>query len=427
MCLSGIITKRLGSFVSFVLFLFSILVAAGNSHSLTISGYYKNYFTALDFPDIDNVPFYDNQRITGSVSNRLRLNLSYQPNDWSRLEFAYDLVPRVQDNLLFSGQLLTFDTGISGYRASDFDEQLYPDEGEPVSSFAVFHNLDRVLVTIRAPIADIYLGRQSIAWGSARIINPTDILRPFTFNELDVEDRRGIDAVRVRVPIGLMSEIDAGYVFGDEFKFENSARFLRTRFYYLQSDISLLAISFRENLLIGFDLARAIGGAGFWLESGYVIADALNDNNTDSENYLRSSIGVDYSLRDGTYLFGEYHYNQAGETSSERYLSLYNDIAYTEGAVYLLGMHYLAAGVSHNLTPLIIVNGEVLTNLNDPSSYLMPSIEYNIEENFYLSCGIYFWLGKKPTFNPISPDLIEMPSEFGFYPTMYYTSFRIYF
>ncbi|MBD3232206.1 MAG: hypothetical protein GF315_00620 [candidate division Zixibacteria bacterium] len=416
-----------GSFVLLVLVLLYLILMTGSSYPLSISGYYKNYSTALDIPDIENISFYEDQPIAGSVSNRLRLNLSHQPNDWSRLELAYDLVPRIQDEILFSGRLLTFDTGISGYRASDFDEQLYPDENEPVSSFAVFHNLDRLLVTLRAPFADIYLGRQAIAWGSARIINPTDILRPFTFNELDVEDRRGIDALRVRIPIGLMSEFDAGYVFGDQFKFENSAQFLRTRLYYLRTDISLLVISFRENLLVGFDLTRAIGGAGVWLESAYVFTHALDDNVTASDDYLRSSAGVDYSLGDGTYLFCEYHYNQAGENNSDRYISLSDDIAYNEGAVYLLAEHYLAAGISHNITPLIILNGEVLTNLIDPSAYLMPSVKYNIEENFYLSGGVYFGLGKKPEFNPMSPGFIEMPSEFGFYPTMYYSSFRIYF
>ena len=137
-------------------------------------------------------------------------------------------------------------------------------------------------------------------------------LRKYSFDELDSEERIGVDAVRFRVPIGFMGELDASYLFGKDFKFEKSAFYLRSKVYLGHSDISLLALGFQENLLLGFDLSRSIGGAGFWLEAAYVIPDALAKNSTiNDKNYFRSTIGIDYSLTDITYGYIEYHFFSA--------------------------------------------------------------------------------------------------------------------
>ena len=61
------------------------------------------------------------------------------------------------------------------------------------------------------------------------------------------------DAIRIRVPISLLEEVDAGYIFGEDFKFENSAMFLRGKFYYYRTDFSLLLTGFQENFIMGFD------------------------------------------------------------------------------------------------------------------------------------------------------------------------------
>jgi hypothetical protein len=406
------------------------LRSAPASERISISGYYKNYSTALDQPEVDNLPEAENQPVIGAVNNRLRLRVSGRFNRWMSLIFAYDFSPRVQDKSLFEEQALNLGFNPQIYRAVDLDSRLYPEEDESVSSFAIFQNLDRACLTINSRPADIYLGRQAIAWGSARVINPTDVLVPYAFNQLDTEDRIGVDAVRVRVPTGFMGEIDGGYVFGDDFELENSAMFLRGKFYYRRTDISLLAVGFRENLLTGFDLTRSFGGAGFWLEGAYVFASALNsDCGNGDEDYFRGSVGADYSLTNGAYLFAEYHFNQAGASEPEQYLADSTKTAYREGSVYLLGKHYLAPGISYQLTPLITLNGQAMINVTDPSVFLMPQAEYNVAKDVYLSAGAYLGLGKNPHL-VVSRDrgpMILLRSEFGAYPDSYFASFRVYF
>ena len=383
---------------------------------LKIGGYYKNFFTAF------NSPFPD-APVTGVVVNRLRLNLSYAPADSLSFAFAYDFAPRVQDPLLFSQSPIAVGTASSRYRVADLDSPLYPRTDEPVGSVGIYHNLDRASVQFSTDFADFSIGRDAIAWGSARIINPTDIIAPYTYDQLDTEDRVGVDAIRVRIPIGVMGEVDTGYIFGNNFNFGKSAVFLRTQLNAVETDFSILLMEFQRDLLIGLDITRGIGGAGFWLETAYVFTTPFDDLPDAADNYLRTSVGLDYSFGGETYTFIEYHFNGAGAKNPENFLTNLEQPAYTRGGVYLLGTHYLAPGITHQLTPLISFSGQMLFNLSDPSTWIAPQIAYNVAEDIHLSVGGFISVGKRPK----NGDSTQFQSEFGSYPNLLFSSFRVYF
>ena len=390
---------------------------------LQLGGYYKNFSTAFDLPVL-------REPIIGAVNNRLRLNASYVPSDLLSFHLSYDFAPRVQDASLFVEGPVIVEINPLSYRAVDLDSPIYPEADDPVGSFGIFQNLDRAVVTLSTAKADINIGRQAIAWGSARAINPTDVIAPFTFEALDTEDRIGVDAIRVRVPVGVLGEFDTGYVFGDDFDFSKSAFFLRSQFNAVETDISILILEFRENFLMGFDLTRAIGGAGFWLEAAHVFADVLDDDPAHvGEDYLRASIGLDYSFSGETYGFVEYHFNQAGARNPEAYLTNLTQPAYTDGAVYLMGKHYLAPGLTYQITQLVTFSGQTLFNLSHPSILLSLQIEYNIAQDIYVAAGAFIGLGKRPEIVKGDDDALtqRFRSEFGGYPNIYFSAFRIYF
>ena len=382
-----------------------------------VGGYYKNFSTAFDSP-LPNTP------MMGIVVNRLRLNLSYAPADPLSFAFAYDFTPRIQDPLLFSQSPIAVGIASSRYRVADFDSPIYPRADEPAGSVGIYHNLDRAAVQFSTDFADFSIGRDAIAWGSARIVNPTDVVAPYTYDQLDTEDRVGVDALRIRIPIGIMGEIDTGYIFGNKFNFDKSAVFLRTQLNAVETDFSILLLEFQRDLLLGLDVTRGIGGAGFWLETAYVFTEPF-DNVPDAveNNYLRTSVGLDYSFGGETYTFIEYHFNGAGAKKPEDFLTNLEQPAYTRGGVYLLGTHYLAPGVTHQLTPLISLSGQILLNLSDPSTWIAPQIAYNVAEDIHLSVGGFISIGKRPK-NGESP---EFQSEFGSYPNLFFSSFHVYF
>jgi hypothetical protein len=396
-------------------------VYAGQTDRLSLDGYFKNFSVVYDprFPD--------NSPPLGSVSNRLRINARYYLNPAIAFETSYNLIPRIQDNRLFqySASFYSTESG-SSYRVEDFDSRLYPKKGRAIESFGIYHNLDRALLKIRIKQADIFIGRQAIAWGFSRVINPTDIFIPFIYDELDTEERIGIDALRVRVPIGFMGEFDGGYVFGDEFKFSQSAFYLRGKFNASGTDFSLIALNFKKNIMAGFDLTRAIGGAGFWLEGAYVFPGALDEKADNDPDYFRGTIGADYSFGDRTYGFIEYHYNQPGRSEPSEFLSTLLSVPYRDGGVFLLGEHYIFPGITYQFTPLVIFSGILMYSLSDNSALITPYLEYNIAENFYLAGGAYIGFGKKGSYNAVLQQL-SFGSEFGDYSDSYFGSFRFYF
>ena len=402
--------------LALVIYLATTALVGTADAEFRVSGYYKNFSTIFNSPLPD-------ASMTGVVVNRLRFNLSYAPADSLSFALAYDFTPRIQDPLLFSQSPFAVGVASSHYRVADLDSPIYPRGDTPVGGVGIYHNLDRAAVQFSTDFADFLIGRDAIAWGSARIVNPTDIIAPYTYDQLDTEDRVGVDVVRVRIPVGVMGEVDTGYIFGDAFDFDKSAIFLRTQLNAAETDFSVLLLEFQRDLLIGLDVARGIGGAGFWLETAYVFVTPFDDASDISEDYLRASVGLDYSFGGETYAFIEYHFNGAGAKMPENYLTNLERSAYTRGGVYLLGTHYLAPGFTRQLTPLISFSGQMLFNLSDPSAFIAPQVAYNIAEDIHLSVGGFVSVGKRPK-NGEAP---EFQSEFGSYPNLFFSSFRVYF
>ena len=402
--------------LALVIYLVITLLVGIADAEFRVGGYYKNFSTVF------NSPFPD-ASVMGVVVNRLRLNLSYAPSDALSFAFAYDFTPRVQDPLLFSQSPFAVGVASSSSRVADFDARIYPRTDASFGSVGIYHNLDRASVQFSTDFADFSIGRDAIAWGSARIINPTDVIAPYTYDQLDTEDRVGVDAVRMRIPVGVMGEVDTGYIFGNTFDFDKSAVFLRTQLNAAETDFSILLLEFQRDLLVGLDVARGIAGAGFWLETAYVFTEPFGDASDASADYLRTSIGLDYSFDGETYAFAEYHFNSAGAKIPYNYLTNLEQPAYTRGGVYLLGRHYLAPGFTHQLTPLMSFSGQMLFNLSDPSTWVAPQLAYNIAEDIHLSVGGFVSIGKRPENGESS----EFRSEFGSYPNLFFSSFRVYF
>ncbi len=413
-------------FRSLILLVF-IIVTPLISSEFNFSGYYKSFFSLLMPKSIasegDNVNISD----LGMYSEKIRLKMSYSPVDWISLRAEYELTPTILDTAALSSFQLLAGVDPPGYRIDDIPEQFYSGGDDPAGGFYINQNLDRFFATITFNFADLYIGRQVISWGSSYVFNPTDIISPFNFNEIDKEEKRGVDAIRIRIPLGAMDELDIGYVFGDVPGIDNSAFFIRGKFNILKSDFSLLLLGFRENLLFGFDMSGSLGGAGLRLETAYIL-DKVMDKELPEElknNYFRFSLGLDYSFSDTIYGYIEYHFNSPGSGDTGNYLSLVKDNAYSEGSVYLLGKHYLSGGLTFQFHPLVPFSAMAIYNLSDGSIIISPSLEYNISENIYLSFGAFISAGKGVQYTSV--DNLNLQSEFGAYPNLVFTSIRIYF
>jgi hypothetical protein len=394
---------------------------------IALDGYIKSFAVVFDPAKIDNAT--EQPDATWANNNRARANLVLYPARWLQCDVSYDLSLRLQDADLFESNPFFVFRAFSIYRVGDLERELWSNDPEGDPRVLLLQNLDRLFVTFRVSWCDLFVGRQAIAWGSGHAVNPTDIIAPFLYTEIDTEDRTGVDAARLRLPAGSLAEVDVGYVAGEDFDWSESAAYGRCRLYAAGTDISAIAMVFRDNVMAGLDATRALGGAGTWCEAAYVWGGAARsgDREEGDTDYLRLSAGADYNFGAGVYVFAEYHFNGAGESSPDYYLEnvFTNTTAYLDGAVYLLGRHYVIPGISWQATPLVTVFAEVLGNLNDGSLMLAPYVEYNATDNLYLSAGLYGSTGSSPRI--VGGGQFWLGTEFGAYPTQYYAFARYYF
>ncbi|MBN1384815.1 MAG: hypothetical protein JW983_08045 [Elusimicrobia bacterium] len=406
--------------IKFILILICLAenILSASEDNPSIDGYYKNYFQVLSVPEPDGLT------ACSDVEN-IRLKLFYNFDTEKSLNLAYTLSPQIQNPAL-SGISSPVSFEGSTYRAYDLAGTL----SGPKNGFTLYQNLDRAFLKWSTGIYDVSLGRQAVAWGSARVINPTDIFNPYALNALDTEERTGIDAVRIRIPTGTMSEFDTGYVLGKNLSAKKSAFFIRNKSYIFKTDASAIIAVFRQNLMTGMDIARSLGGAGIWLESAYVFVDALSDyEDGKDDNYFKNSAGIDYTFTDKIYGFLEYHYNGAGASREKDYLSNLSKPAFTEDNTFLLGRHYLMPGITYQISALAGLAVTTIVNLQDGSFFLSPSIEYNLTQNSYLSLGSFSGIGKDPetVVTGGTENISNLRSEFGSYTGIFYASFRFYY
>ena len=387
----------------------ALLMAAASVPALAeinVSGYLKSFVVAQEA--LDNPVFQTDRIYQSQNSARLMLDGFSGNITW---QLHYELSPVLVSDSLPAG-IPTFNVLYSNYRLSDLETNLLDDDNKN----QLFQNLDRLNFRVQMDAGDLTIGRQAISFGSARIISPTDIFLPFDVRTFNTEYRTGVDAIRFQRPWGELGEIDIGVVLGKDAKRENSAAFLRVRTNRNGTDYQLALIEFAEQQLTGLGLQTAIWNLGFWLETAYVNGD---------KDYLRLSTGIDYSFSENTFAQLEYHYNGAGSNDHRDYLSNLDSIPNQRGGVFLLGKNYVIPSFTLQLSPLWFLASQAIVNLDDDSSFLSLSAQYNIAEDFYMDFGYYHFSGDDFSLN--NAGLPDFTSEYGPNPDTLFVSIRYYF
>jgi hypothetical protein len=409
---------RLAAPLTFLLCLltisFSQTIHADDDWSLR--GYLKSFALAQDNLELRNAPpglelgdrLYQSQ-------NSLRLMFEYFHGDATAFELHYEVSPifyssPVGQNALADG---TFTVADNSYRLTDPSPTLGSEQDKSV----IYQNLDRFNFQVNLTSGDLTIGRQAISFGSARIINPTDVFLPFDVKTLNQEYRIGVDAIRFQKPLNDLSELDMGVILGLDGKSDNSALFLQALTNLSGRDVSATIMRFSQQNLIGAGVQSSLGDFGFWLEAAYVWGD---------EQYTRVSTGLDYAVSESIFAMIEYHFSEAGAASPDEYLSLADEIAFQKGGVFLLGQNYLIPVVSWVASPLLSVSTQALINLDDSSAFVSLSGEYSVSDNLYVNAGVYLFFGDRIEFSPALPGF-AIGSEYGGSPDLAFASLKYYF
>jgi len=296
----------------------------------------------------------------GTDLNRLRLEVD---GDYGSVRFhlAYD------HELLWGG--LVADPVIAA--SLRLPEPTWVDASATISKKTHFnwrHTLYRGWLEYDAGPVNIKLGRQRIAWGSGRIWNPTDRFNPVQPTALELEQKLGVDAVRVAWNYAGNGSLIA--VAAPPRASSRTSRKLALRWQdtFGEFDVALMGARINDEVMFGLDITGNLGGAGVRLEW-------MQAKNSRDGSYGQLSTGMDYTwypalLPNGLYMALEYFYNGAAAV-----------VPQMQGRLNSRSSHLLGGMLGYDLTPLWRFDLLVIADMQRSGTFISPSLKWSAAEN----------------------------------------------
>ena len=338
---------------------------------IALGGYYKNLLissrTMFLFPPAESY-FLDINRLRvelkGKLNNRVAINLQY-------------------DNEILLGDYLETKEFSSVLKNREPDtyfnlDRTYVDKNNLYGS----HRLYRAYADLTFSDVDLRIGRQRIAWGTAMLWNPMDILNPFNPLQLERQERQGIDAVLLDWNYSPLSRVSL--VYAQQRSETNTAA--RWRSNQKRFDLSFMAGRFRGDTVAGFDFAGQISEIG-------VRGEITQTDSAGEGNFTRTVVGADYTFTNTLTLNVEMYFNGQGAAAATDY-DFKNLLL---GNAQSLARHYLGVYLSYDITPLLRWDNILIINLDDDSTFIAPNLVFSLMDNLEWSAGMQVFNGSKGT------------------------------
>ena len=334
-------------------------------------GHIKGRVLGRSFPD--NSAF--NQLVGSSsldLESDLRLNFEASKGRWS-FDAAYQLFAGYGDRIN-PGALLP---GGSGNQLPDDDRRFFDltDAIDDDGKLVALQRLDRLWIGYANDKAVIRLGRQALSWGNGLIFSPMDIVNPFDPTAVDTEYKAGDDMLYAQYLRDNSHDVQFSYVvrrnvLNNDPEFDQSTVAVKYHGIAGDTEYDFLVASNYGETTVALGGNRSIGGA-VW-RGDLVVTDAA------SGSKVQLVTNLSYSwVWGGKNMSGviEYYFDEYGQ-KKDRYdsLSLAQNPELLQrlvrGQAFTIGRHYIAGGLTIEMTPLWILLPNIFANIEDGSALL---------------------------------------------------------
>ncbi len=385
----------------FLLLVPSSYLQAQETFQSDLTVYFDNLFTFKGFYSHPSIE----ERAQPTDSQRLRL---IYEGSWKTLSWEAHYEHLIGGRLTSEeaiGASARAERVSAAFRYFDLDWDI-----ETKEHFFWEHQFDRLNAKVDLGLADLIFGRQAISWGVGYLWSPVDLLTTFSPLQINRDYKAGIDAMLLDVPLGPFQESYLAYA-PDE-KWSNSALLGRHRLRLGPMDMAVTGGWIISDYVLGGEINADVKGVGVRLEATHTWPEVTS-------RFVRAVLGFDYQFTPDLFLQLEYYYNGFGTTDPARYLQVMSAPRFQRGEVFNTAPHYIGGNGRYQLTPLIILNGNTIINLNDGSALLEPAMVYSLSDNAEIRLGAIFAVGKRPKDN--------LRSEFGTYPHLGFGEVVYYF
>lgn len=260
------------------------------------------------------------------------------------------------------------------------------------------HRLDRLWFGYASEKAVVRFGRQALSWGNGLFYTPMDLVNPFDPAAVDTEYKAGDDMLYLQYLRDSGADIQGAHVIRrDVLDQDVDSAVASSAFKYHgfagEGEFDLLVARHYSDDVVGLGASHSLGGAHWG--GDLVITKTGNDT------YVQVSSNLSYSWTwGGKNMSGvfEYHFNGFGQHEddySTASLAGNPDLSrrLLRGESFTLGRHYLAAGVTIEMTPLWSLTPTVLMNAADPSGLVQLVTQYSLSDSMTLLGSLNIPLG----------------------------------
>lgn len=381
---------------------------SGEKGELELGGYVVTLTGLTDlgyeFPGIDQTSGFNAEVVR--LKWTVRLGSSVVVEAHNRLQSQIS-----SSSVIFGESVAGLGVSVVPGRSVDLSSNLIDEE-----RLSVWHDVDRLSVTIYSGLGDLTVGRQAITWGISNLFPVSDLWAQFSPFELDTEEKPGLDAIRFLSYPGEGWEIDA--VVADRGSSEDLSAGIRASLTLPWADLHMAGGKFWNEMMALVGISAPID---VWKVRAEVVLPY--DLDEDVAKLPRGTLGLDW-MGGETMVSGEYHFNGIGSTDAEDYAQVLGDPRFARGESYFLGRHYLGGVVAW--TPgndRLSFALSALFNLQDPSSAFTPVLTYDFGQSTRLSAGALVSFGDTPFLG----DAPVFRSEYGSYGDLFFSRLSIYF
>jgi hypothetical protein len=281
--------------------------------------------------------------------------------------------------------------------------------------------IDRLMLTWQRTAFRLVVGRQPITWGVNYFWPVLDLFAPFAPERTDREYKPGVDAVRLTVPLGPLSEVEAVAAGqGASLRDDGSVAALM-RLHLGPADVGAMAGRFHRDLVLGGFVAADLRGTGLRAEIAFTDSGDPGDRGLGRASFWRASAGLDRQLTPVLTLTAEAGWNGFGADDPDGYPGIAAADRVRRGEVSSIGRAYAGASLTWQAHPLVSVTGILLVNLSDASGLLLPHLDWSLADNLSLVVGALAGLGPGPRADG------HPGSEYGAVPATVYVALKAYF
>lgn len=367
--------------------LFAFSLVKSEDFSLSMKGYYKNLSLASR-EMVDGDPYFGNL-------NRLRLEFDSEFLKYFSLKLIWD-------NEWIAGDwvnTLEFDTR-QALRDSEYFNLNWPLSEK--KNFFYQQDLYRAYLKFDPGFLSLVFGRQRVPWGAAHLFSPSDLFTPLTLFDVEKEEKLGVDAVNLLVPVGKAGKFNFVYTLQNAFdKSRTALRYTQTIKHF---DVSVYGGRFLQDVIFGADTSGEIGGMGIRGEVSYNVAEYGPD-------FAQLALEADYGFANSLYILGGYFYNGQAPNQQIPFFNFLNNSAQPIQTQY---QHFLEAQVGYDITPLWKTNLLIVYDLLGTSFFINPEMSYSITSWCNLTGGAQLAAGRSQ-------------GEFGQLRNLYYLEARLSF